>query len=274
VLRILTTAALFLLSLSSLPAAEVTRGCSAGAGEFNSKINNFTIAIKPHPDQKKFSSQCLLTVTSTDGIARFQEVDHGLDIDPISGRDISGDGQPDLVVVAYSGGAHCCWTYSIYSLGADPRLVTRIHNERDIAFIQRPEGHIIYLKTQDGRFDYFDGLCHACNVFPLVFLRLQGDSLKDASSEFWHDYQNEIDSAEKQLTPEAIAKFRSSDNHAPEESGTKAAVLSIVFAYLYGGKPDQAWEQLQKLWPPKDYDRIKALILKTRGDGFVNRQKM
>ncbi len=254
--------------------AQQPAGCYSASGSVTTKLYNFTISVKPHPDQEKFHDECLLTVTSPEGKILFQDHDHGLQIDPISGKDINGDSQPDLVVIAYSGGAHCCWTYSIYSLGLNPRLLTRIHNERDIAFVQQPTSHNVTMKTQDGRFDYFDGLCHACTVFPIVFLRLEGDSLKDVSAEFWPDYQKEIDAAEKLLTPEAIAKFRSSDGKSPEVSDTKTTVLNIVFAYLYGGKPDQAWEELQKLWPTKDYDRIKALIIKTRGEGFVNRPKM
>ena len=32
------------------------------------------------------------------------------------GRDLNGDGQPDLLFSAFSGGAHCCLTYYVYSL--------------------------------------------------------------------------------------------------------------------------------------------------------------
>src|SRR3989338_7878143 len=33
------------------------------------------------------------------------------------GNDINKDGQPDLVVSEYSGGAHCCTDYYVFSLG-------------------------------------------------------------------------------------------------------------------------------------------------------------
>jgi len=44
-----------------------------------------------------------------------------LEISALSGRDINGDGQPDLIVSEWSGGAHCCYTTTVYSAGAEIR---------------------------------------------------------------------------------------------------------------------------------------------------------
>ena len=35
-----------------------------------------------------------------------------------SGRDITGDGSPDVVVTEWSGGAHCCYSTTVYSVEA------------------------------------------------------------------------------------------------------------------------------------------------------------
>lgn len=40
----------------------------------------------------------------------------------LSGTDINGDGLPDLVVSAWSGGAHCCYSTGVYSVGEDVRV--------------------------------------------------------------------------------------------------------------------------------------------------------
>ena len=42
-------------------------------------------------------------------------------INEVSGRDINGDGVADLVVDEWSGGAHCCYETTIYSLEQRPR---------------------------------------------------------------------------------------------------------------------------------------------------------
>jgi transglutaminase-like putative cysteine protease len=50
----------------------------------------------------------------------FEHDEWGMEIDPITGKDVNGDGYPDAVLVSFSGGAHCCWTYHIVSLGKNP----------------------------------------------------------------------------------------------------------------------------------------------------------
>jgi FG-GAP repeat protein len=48
----------------------------------------------------------------------------------LTGTDINGDGFPDLVVSAWSGGAHCCYSSGVYSVGEDvkPILVLETGN--------------------------------------------------------------------------------------------------------------------------------------------------
>ena len=43
---------------------------------------------------------------------------------PPPGKDINGDGIPDLVVEEFSGGAHCCSSYLIFSLGKEFKKLT------------------------------------------------------------------------------------------------------------------------------------------------------
>jgi hypothetical protein len=49
-----------------------------------------------------------------------------LSIDAVSGKDVNGDRQPDLVVSDWSGGAHCCYSTSIYSIGSQVRPLLTI----------------------------------------------------------------------------------------------------------------------------------------------------
>jgi FG-GAP repeat protein len=48
----------------------------------------------------------------------------------LTGTDINGDGFPDVVVSAWSGGAHCCYSTAVYSVGEDvkPILVLETGN--------------------------------------------------------------------------------------------------------------------------------------------------
>jgi len=44
-------------------------------------------------------------------------------VSELTGADVNGDGLPDLVVSAWSGGAHCCYSSGVYSVGEDVKPV-------------------------------------------------------------------------------------------------------------------------------------------------------
>src|SRR5207253_339848 len=91
--------------------------------------------------------------------------------------DVNGDGASDMIFEGYSGGAHCCWTYWIVSLGARPGLVAVLKNQSPISLVAGQEGKTD-IETFDGSFDYFDCLSHAESPMPAVFLRLEGRTFK------------------------------------------------------------------------------------------------
>lgn len=188
-----------------------------------------------------------------------------------TGKDINGDGRPDLVLEGYSGGAHCCWTYWIVSLAPSPRLAGKIFNETTLRFQDLEGDGKTEIVTRDGAFDYFDGLSHAYAPMPTVVLRLEGRRLIDASARFWKEYEQQIGEARANLNPELLRRFRSgADKDAPvEDQRTKSTVLEIVLAYLYGGRPEEAWKALEEMWPADDRARIRKLIEDTRASGIL-----
>jgi len=44
-------------------------------------------------------------------------------VSDLTGHDINGDGQPDLIFSDWSGGAHCCYTTTVHSVGPEVKLV-------------------------------------------------------------------------------------------------------------------------------------------------------
>lgn len=266
----------FLSVLSPMAFAEAEKGCLGGEGEQSVQIRGFSIKAFRHPraDEEKFLDECLAEITDATGKRVFSEEDHGLEILPISGTDLNDDGEPEAVIEGYSGGAHCCWTYWIVSLGESPGLLARIYNERGISF-EKVEQHAgITLVTQDGRFDYFDDMCHACSPFPSVYLRFEHSRLEDVSAEFWSEYRKGIEKAREELSSAELSEFRSQwRKHQKGGLNTfeeiRGLVLNVALGYLYAGKPEDAWKTLEEMWPGDDLQRIKKLVLKTRGKGFV-----
>ena len=237
------------------------------------RIGDFLIRLDSVPDKYRPGySACRVQVLSSQGPA-FEATDYAMRIDPISGKDINGDGQPEAVFEGFSGSAHCCWTYWIVSLGARPGLLKQVFNQASIVFRETSDGHIDLLGG-DGAFDYFDCLSHSETAFPAVFLRLQGRELKDVGSEHWDYYANQIADARRSLTAEELDRFRKArgqDELCEERDprSTMPKVLTIVFADLYGGREEEAWKALETMWPPADKERIRKLILQKRAEGIL-----
>src|SRR5712691_4482250 len=162
-------AILFLLVLASgIPAYAANRSeCRQGRGSVVRKIHGFEIQISPYPDKSNpVLDECEAEIYDPRDDVIFSEHDWGFSIE-VAGDDVNGDGIPDIVLEAFSGGAHCCWTYYIISLGSKPGLIKKFENNRDAAFFWNKENRRIEIATRDGNFDYFDGLCHACTPFPV-----------------------------------------------------------------------------------------------------------
>lgn len=215
---------------------------------------------------------CHLDVQDQKGREILSEDDDSFKI-LLDNQDINGDGIRDLVLLAFSGGAHCCWTYYFLSLGPSPGLITKFQNNRDASFLEDEKTGRVYLEIQDGSFDYFDEVCHACSPFPVVFLRLDNANWMDISHDHLSDYDGIIRKSKKLLTAQHRQRLKSlkekpSDNDETIERGRFYA-LTIVFAYLYSGREEQARQALRELWPAFDQERIWNLILETRHNGIL-----
>ncbi len=257
-----------------------TRAPDCFAGEVHvepRRIADFLIQFESLPDKKNPQvNACRVQVFAPGGGPVFQAVDHAISIDDISGKDINGDGSPDAVFVGFSGGAHCCWTYWIVSLGSRPGLLKEVHNQTAIAFRETKDGRMD-LRAFDGAFDYFDCLSHSETVFPTVYLRLQEREVKDVGPERWDEYAEQIAAARKGLTADELHQFRQVKTQDELCEGnarsTIPKVLTIVFAYLYGGRQADAWKALDEMWPPGDKERIRKLILQKRAEGILRYTK-
>src|SRR6266566_1434911 len=261
-------AILFLLVLASgIPAYAANRSeCRQGRGSVVRKIHGFEIQISPYPDD-----ECEAEIYDPRGDVIFSEHDWGFSIE-VAGVDVNGDGIPDVVLEAYSGGAHCCWTYYFLSLGSQPGLITKFENNRDASFLEDEKTRRIHLEIPDGAFDYFDEVCHACSPFPLVYLRLDGTNWVDVSREYVQDYDEIIRDSQKSLTAGKRQRLRALKEKPSDARPIERAryhALTIIFAYLYSGREGQAHQALRELWPPFDQERMWKLILETRHNGIL-----
>jgi len=268
--------AIFLLCLVFAPGipayAAGEPACSQGEGSVTRKLEGFELQIAPYPDANNPDlDECEAEIYDARGDVIFSEHDWSFAIE-LAGVDVNGDGIPDVVLEAYSGGAHCCWTYYFLSLGSQPGLITKFENNRDTSFLEDEKTRRIYLEIPDGAFDYFDEVCHACSPFPLVYLRLDGTNWVDVSREYVQDYDEIIQDSQKSLTAEKRQRLRALKEKPSDARPIERAryhALTIIFAYLYSGREGQAHQALRELWPPFDQERMWKLILETRHNGIL-----
>src|SRR6266487_5033621 len=206
--------------------------CRHGTGKVKRIIGTLNVEITPTVDKDALNEPiCHLVVSDSHGRQILSEVDSSFKI-LLDDRDVNGDGIPDVVLEAYSGGAHCCWTYYIISLGSKPGLIKKFENNRDATFFWNKENRRIEIVTLDGNFDYFDGLCHACTPFPVVYLRLDGSDLVDISPSSVGDYDDIISQNQKALTARELRHLRTLKGNPSDDEGARKTIyraLSIVF---------------------------------------------
>jgi hypothetical protein len=118
---------------------------------------------------------------------------------------------------------------------------------------------------------------------PTVVFRFTHGQLTDVSAEFPEYYDNEIEKIKAGLRVQDVEDFKRSDGHLVEASTpasidrlralrtTKIRVLEMVWAYLYSGRDQAAWETVTKMWPATDVGRIHDALLKARSQGVHNR---
>lgn len=274
--RLALTLLLF-LAFTSPALAAPTRDCPDKPGKTVRNLQSVQIDFETQKNEDyQFGQSCQVTIRDSRQKVVFSQEDADFSI-VMAGSDVNGDSVPDLVLESYSGGAHCCWAYYVISLGEAPHLIKKFENERGAAFVRNTPNGRIEIITQDGAFDYFDGQCHACTVFPTVYLRLEGEQLVDCGSSHVKSYDEIIAKNQKELTAQERQSIHSAQGNPYDADDdmltTTKKIFNIVFAYLYSGREVQAHQALEELWPASDQQRLWNLILETRKKGVLSQTR-
>ena len=72
--------------------------------------------------------------------------------------DLTGDSSPNLVIETYSMGAHCCFSYLIYDIGENPRLIIELdtYHSKYNTFYKFPNSSGLNIKTDDWSYAYWN----------------------------------------------------------------------------------------------------------------------
>jgi hypothetical protein len=174
----------------------------------------------------------------------------------------------------------CCLNYQIYTLRSSPRLWRTLRGGFFSAADTHLDGRVEIWAEDAEAVDGLDGLSATTFDFlPTYVLRFEGDRLLDATQEFAPHFDAIISGLRAKLSWAQLADFTGSDGKlALSITGlerlrnlrnTKMAVLEIVWSYLYSGREEEAWKALREMWPPADFDRIRAAIADRRKRGIL-----
>jgi hypothetical protein len=240
-------------------------------------VGKYKIRLAPSADETyNFGRACSAYLVRPDGSESLLYHDADISIFKGTGDDIFATGNPGVILEAFSGGAHCCYTYVFAELGDTPAVLPPIENQTGFYIFKDPDDGRYKILTWDGGFDYFDDLCHACSPAPSVVLELHKTGLRDVSKAYSASFDEEITEASAEIKPDELSIFASADLSKgdpawSESEELRQAILRIVLAYLYSGREKMAWQTLNQMWPAKDRQRIKDLILKTRSEGILSK---
>jgi len=171
-----------------------------------------------------------------------------------AGTDITGDGQPDLVVTGYSGGANCCLNFYIFELGRRFRVIGVIDALDD----DHESPHFVRLEPGTGRQivirDWTFAGWHASfadSPAPLVFLhyrdgsyRLSGDLMRESAPAI-----GTLESKAERVKLDAMAANESAELVSWPSGSVPSELWGTMLDLIYTGHADLGWKFLELAWP-------------------------
>ena len=194
-------------------------------------------------EERRFSTMGWRMTAGTVGLA-----DRG----ELVGRDLTGDGRPELVFSDFSGDAHCCFTTWIFSLGDSLIPLGRWEGEHSPVRLEDMDGDgLPELRLVDFVFAYWNAPYSASPRPELVFrwendrYRLCWPLMSAARAPF---------GSENLMREEALYVGRLIGEAAPERSGEGWDWLPSLYwktalDFIYTGRGGGAWEWMDTAWP-------------------------
>ncbi len=152
-------------------------------------------------------------------------------------------------------------SYQIWSLEKTPRLLETLTGAGSYRALDAGlNRHVSIWATDVAAMDDLSTLTHTTPASPpvAVFAFRRG-RLVDVSAWYRSDYDQKIATLRRELTLGGRVQRRE----------TEAEVLEIVWAYLYSGRQEQAWGELEKAWPESNVEQVKAAILAAYDQGIA-----
>ncbi len=162
--------------------------------------------------------------------------------------DLDKDGYEDLLLRVFSGGAHCCYNYEIYSLGKIFKIMgdLKLKDCGETIKLQDLNGDGIWeIVTCNASFNTFIGIPYSDSPFPPMIFGLENGK-----------YVNQ-DKKYLQIFDQDIATEKNSLNEKGYSNGN---VIQIVFDYLLTNRENDAWREFDQLYISPNKEAIRTEI--------------
>jgi hypothetical protein len=160
------------------------------------------------------------------------------------GKDITGDGVPNVVISEWSGGAHCCFYFHVFEIGKNFKKIDSLNaGHGDLSYfadLDNKKG--LEFITSDWTFAYWK-TSFAQSPAPAIILRFQNGVYVLAS---------DLMRKQAPLTEEIEAKIKEiQSDDAWLNDNVPVSIWSFMLELIYTGNADKAWEFFDKAWPLK-----------------------
>jgi len=166
--------------------------------------------------------------------------------------DMNGDGLEDLVLRSSTGGAHCCYSYDIFSLAKPLKKLGEVELQdcgeqivlHDLNGDKKPE-----IISCDAKFTYLGDLPYAQSPFPPAIYTLGLSGYERADQAFKQVYQEDL-ARQRQILQQGFKP---------------AAALQIATDYFLMGDEKKGWEEFNALYQGADKEKIRLQLLQKMG---------
>jgi hypothetical protein len=160
--------------------------------------------------------------------------------------DLNADGLDDAIVLHFTGGAHCCFEYLVFSetpagIQLDD-LISR--GNGSIKTVEDLDGDgVPELEGSDDRLAYFGGLSFGdCPGLPLVLCRTGEGTYADCTPHFPEKLERNADYYERGLSALVQGEWQ-------YEPAKRGAALGLLASYMRLGRADEGWAKVRNLCP-------------------------